>query len=297
VPVRQGIPLLVVVAGVFLTAGWAVGHESDDDGPAAAQRAEGSDDAPAVTTTTIDPDLPSPENPLRVVLAGDSVMSGLTPPLTAALESSGAAEVRFLLTPSILRDATVRFTWQRELEDFNPDVIVMFVGTWELGQLEVAEERGQGLSPDDPGWREVYDTEVLDPWIEFITGNGAEVVWISTPAVDNDLVNASYVALNQAFVDAADRWDEVTFVDGGHLLGDPAAGYPGGEVMFLGTPLRTRQIDGLHLCADGAALLAADVLELLGEQWMVPVEDGWDDGAWRTDPAYPPENCPAPQIG
>lgn len=294
-PVRFGAPLLVLVAMVSLLAGWAVGNQVDGDAgdaDAATGAASAAGPGEEVTTTTVDPDRPSPERPLRVVLAGDSVMAGLTPPITAALESEGAAEVRFLLTPSILRDATVRFTWQRELERFNPDVIIMFVGTWELGQ--VTESQGQTVAPGESGWREAYDREVLDPWIEFITANGAEVIWIGTPAVDNEEVNRSFVLLNEAFEDAADRWDQVTYVDGGRVLGHPEDGYAGGELRLFGSTLRARQIDGLHLCADGAAVLAIDVLQVLVEQFDVPVADGWDDGAWRTDPSFPSQNCPAP---
>jgi hypothetical protein len=277
---------------VFLTAGWAVGHQVDGESDSATASPAPRGGLPA-TTTTVDPDQPSPDRPLRVVLAGDSVMAGLAPPLEAALESAGAGEVRFVLTPSILRDATVRFTWQRELEQFNPDVIVMFVGTWELG--EVTQGRGQAVGPDNEGWREAYDREVLDPWIEFITSNGAEVIWIATPAVDNDQVNESFVPLNEAFEAAAARWDQVSFVDGGSILGRPDDGYPGGEVVLFGATLRTRQIDGLHLCPDGASLLATEVLGLMIDQYDVPVDDGWDDGAWRTNPSFPPETCPAPQ--
>lgn len=292
-PVRRGIPLLALIAVVFLTAGWAVGHQIDNDGGSATASPTGSPaEGVGLTTTTVDPDRPSPDRPLRVVLAGDSVMAGLTPPLESALESAGAGDVRFVLTPSILRDATVRFTWQRELEQFNPDVIVMFVGTWELG--EVSQGRGQAVGPDSPGWREAYDSEVLDPWIEFITGNGAEVIWITTPAVDNVLVNESFVPLNEAFEDAAARWDQVSFVDGGRILGHPADGYPGGEVVLFGTTLRTRQTDGLHLCPDGASLLATEVLAVLVDQYDVPVEAAWDDGAWRTSPSFPLESCPPP---
>jgi hypothetical protein len=279
---------------VFLTAGWIVGHQVDGDGDAAdasgASSAAGDQADAGPPPTTVDPDRPSPERPLRVVLAGDSVMAGLTPPLEAALESEGAAEVRFLLTPSILRDATVRFTWQRELDQFRPDVIVMFVGTWELG--EVSQGRGQAVGPDNPGWRAAYDAEVLDPWIEFITGNGAEVIWISTPAVDNEQVNQSFVPLNEAFEDAAERWDDVTYVDGGRVLGHPDDGYPGGEIVLFGEDLRTRQIDGLHLCPDGAAILATDVLDLMVTEFDVPIDPTWDDGTWRTNPSFPPETCP-----
>ena len=100
---------------------------------------------------------PEPVEPVRITLAGDSVMAGLAPTVEAALEATGDAEVEFVLTPSILRDATVRFTWSEQLEQFDPDVIVMFVGTWELG--EVANAVGTSVGPDDPAWQQAYQRE------------------------------------------------------------------------------------------------------------------------------------------
>jgi hypothetical protein len=277
--------LLLVVAVVFLTAGWTLGQRVD--GREAPARA----DAPQPTSTTTDPG-PTPDDPLHVVLAGDSVMAGLTPALLAGFERSGVVDARFVLTPSVLRDATVRFTWQRAVQEFEPDVVVMFVGTWELA--EIGQGGGVSLLPDDDGWLDAYENQVLDPWIDFLASAGAEVVWIGAPAVDNEEVNASFAELNSAFAAAAGRWDEVVFVDAGTVLGRPEDGYPGGDLAFLGQVVRARQVDGLHLCPDGAALLAAEVLSVVGERWQVPTPDGWQDGPWRSDPAFPEPSCPQP---
>jgi hypothetical protein len=254
--------------------------------------------APVTTpATTLPPPpggrVPTPDNPLRVVMAGDSVMAGLSPPVQKALEAGGAAKVRFVLTPSILRDPTIRFTWEQQLAEFDPEVIVMFVGTWESRQVET--HTGQTLTLGDPGWRESYESEVLDPWIKFISAKGARVIWIGSPTVGGNEANLLFHTLNEVFQDLPKRFPNVTYLDSGPALAGPDFGFhpiikdPGGKVV------RTRQIDGLHLCPDGAALVAKPLLEQLIADWRVPVAYGWQLLDWRNDPkVYPPASCPAP---
>jgi hypothetical protein len=291
---------LAAVAIIFVSAGWAVGktvYEPELEPIAAGAIPADGAPAPPTTeprsTTTADPEVahPSPEDPLRVVLAGDSVMAGLVPTLEAALEGGGQTEVRFVLTPAILREPGVRYSWQKELEQFNPELIIMFVGIWELGQIR--DRTGQTVDPTEEGWRQAYDSEVLDPWLEFITQAGAQVIWVGTPAIDDDDTNVSFALLNDAWRTAADRWGPVTFVDAGNTLGRPEDGF----FTYLrdenGSRVRARQVDGLHLCQAGAAALAGDVLAVVSELSGVPVADGWAEGDWQGDlAAYPEENCP-----
>ena len=230
---------------------------------------------------------------MRVVMAGDSVMAGLWPPVKMALESGGSAQVRFVLTPSILRDPSIRFTWEQQLEEFKPEVIMMFVGTWESRQVETTA--GQKLGIGDPGWRASYETEVLDPWIRFISEHGAKVVWIGSPVVANDEANLLFYTLNQVFKDLPTRFPQVTYLDAGSELQGPIPGFHAIIPGESGAPIRTRQLDGLHLCPDGAALVAKPVLQYFTDTWNVPLAYGWQAMNWRDDArVYPKSSCPAP---
>lgn len=303
--------LHLVVAGVFLAAGFATGRDlrrSDSvslagqestqreataalprwvgRGPSAHGResdrsALGDTNGRDSTTTT------RPER-LRLLLAGDSVMAGLAPALRAALADS--AEVRFLLTPSILRDATVRFAWTRELEVFDPDVVVMLVSIWEVG--EVQQSRGQSVPTGREGWFESYRRDVLDPWLDLLTSRGAHVFWIGAPVVRDANVNLSFTVINQAFKASAEGRPDVTYVDPGPVLRGTDGSFSSGARLDDGTIVRTRQTDGLHLCPEGARLLAADLIANLARVHDVRVAEDWITGSWRTDPAYPADRCP-----
>jgi hypothetical protein len=278
VELRRGVGLLVGVGVVFGAMGWATGSMvSADSGTTSTA------EAPAEDPTTS-----APEEPLRIALAGDSVMAGLAPAVEAALDGTGDADVQFMVTPSILRDATVRFTWQQELDDFDPDLVVMFVGTWEVGQVTPSD------GPGDPGWQREYERDVLDPWIELITERGAEVIWIGAPAVEAPEVNQLFDALNDVYRGLSDRWEEVTYLDSTDALAGVGAGYSPIVTTETGEEVRARQIDGLHLCPDGAVLLARAVLDTVQLDHPVGEVPDWQTGGWRTREEYPAENCPAP---
>jgi hypothetical protein len=248
--------------------------------------------APATTTTEAGPRRPTAEDPLRIVLAGDSVMAGLAPALKAAVEADGTSQVRFVLTPSILRDPTVRFKWNQELEGFNPEVIVMFVGTWESEVLRT----GTGAASTDPTWRTQYEANVLDPWLQLITSRGASVIWIGNPAVGNAEANAAFAALNEAYAELPDRWPSVTYLSAQEPLNGPAPGFHDVITGDDGSWVRTRQIDGLHLCPAGAALLAEEVVRELTSVWKANEAPNWQDGDWRGADVYPGGSCPAPSL-
>jgi hypothetical protein len=285
---RQGIALIAFAGVASATLGWVTGTAvSADDGPVAAPTttaaplgdAEGERDTGGARDT----------DPLRITLAGDSVMAGLAPALEAAI-GGDTADVEFVLTPSILRDATVRFTWSESLEDFDPDVVVMFVGTWELG--EVTNQIGTSVGPQDPAWRATYEHDILDPWIDLVTSGGAEVLWLGAPAVPAPEVNALFGALNEAYRGLESRNDAVRYLDSSTALGGDVGVFQPTVTTEDGATVRVRQVDGLHLCPDGARLLAEAVIDALAEEHQLEVAPGWQRGSWRNHKEYPPEDCP-----
>ena len=272
-PVR----LLAVVFALSLLSGFGVGHLVPEE--ATSQVA-----ASPPSTTEAPPSPAADGEPLRVVLAGDSVMAGLVPAVAAALEPTGAT-VDFVLTPTILRDPSVRFSWSQELAELDPDVVVMFVGTWEARD----EEGASG----DPGWALTYRAEVVEPWLELITGAGASVTWIGAPPVPGAERAAFFGLLNGVFASLPATWPQVTYLDPSISLGPAGADYLAVLVLPDGTTARLRQIDDLHLCPVGAQLLAEQLVASLAEGNDLDVPDGWQEGEWQRDEElYDVAGCP-----
>lgn len=268
--------------------GAAEASQDDDPGGDDPDGGAPDDETAEPTTTAADPLMAVG----RVTLAGDSVMAGLEPALSAAL-GAGEVDSDFILTPSVLRDATIRFTWGQRLEEFGPDVIVMLVGTWEAG----AAASGVGQSTgglEDPAWGESYVSDVLQPWADLLTADGAEVVWIGAPVTADEGNNFVFAILNAAYKDLAESNDGVHYIESSEVLSGDDGGYTHATTLPSGEYVRTRQTDGLHLCAQGAIDLAQAVLDEIGVFGELSVPPGWEQGDWRLNEAYPPEYCPAP---
>jgi len=281
--VGRHAPLLVLALVVGAASLAACGTT---DGSSSAGTTETT--AEPTTTTSLPPGgrQPTPEDPLRVVFAGDSVMGNLAPATIAALNGGGSVDARFVLTPSVARDATVQVLWQQQIDEFDPDVIVMLIGTW--------ENAAEGGAPGSPGWREFYEPNILDPFIQLVTSGGAKVIWIGMPAVDDPERTWQFVALNQGYATLPQRYpDQVQFVDGGAAVSSPEGGY----VEVLNIPgvgeLRLRRTDGTHLCPDGAVLIARPTLDLIVHDWNVPLLPDWEYAPWRLpENTEKPEECP-----
>jgi hypothetical protein len=211
-------------------------------------------------------------------------MADLAPAAADALNRGGSTEARLMLSPGVSLDASGEVLWRQQLDTFDPEVIVVLVGTWETG--------GELGVPGAPGWRARYDSEILDPFVELVTSGGAELVWVGMPAVVDDGSTFLLAELNAAYADLPDRFDAVTYIPGAEYVSAPNGGF----AEFLDGPdgpERVRRIDGLHLCPAGALRLAEPVIEQIVEHWNVPIAEDWRVGDWRRPPTFvKPEECP-----
>lgn len=276
-----------VLAAVVLLALSAASCATDVENPAVAEGTSPPTTGATTSTSAAPPGgrQPTADDKLRVVMAGDSVMNGLAPAVATALNEGGQSDVKFVLAPSVARDAASRVLWQRQLEEFQPDLVVMLIGTW--------EKRDPNFDPGDPGWADWYATEVLDPFAAMIAGAGARLLWIGMPAVPDHSDTLQFVALNSQYEALADRNDQVDYVEGGEFLNGPDGEWTDVLARDDGTLERVRRTDGLHLCPGGAERLAIPVIQYAQDQWNVPVAFNWQNAPWRVPPTLDhPEECP-----
>jgi len=255
---------------------------SSDNGASAATTAPASGTlAGATTSTTVDDGRP------RVVLGGDSVMGNLAQGVIAGLGDQVHAE--YLAQARISGDAAATQAWSSMVDDEDPDLIVIHVGSWEVLSAD--------FRPSEPDWYTAYPNEVLDPFAERLTSGGARVLVIGTGAARDDQQTLNLLSLNRELVALADRNPSVDFLNAGTYVNGPTGGFteslpgPGGE------PVRIRRTDdlGLHLCPAGVVRLGAPVITWIDEQLdgdIAPVP-GWDQASWTRPPELDkPEQCP-----
>ena len=167
-------------------------------------------------------------------------------------------------------------------------MVVVLVGVWErmgFGQEQLA---GQTVAE--------YRAEVIDPFIDLVTSQGAELVWVSSPLVEDVTASRQIGFLDEAFRTVGQSDDRVEFIDAAGLVAGRDGEFVAVTTGLGGRPERVRRVDGTHLCPGGAVLMAAARWsDHLAERWNVPVDPDWPTGDWRS--AVPFENaateCPA----
>jgi len=293
--------LVLVLTGAGCGSGRA--EVSDSTGPTAGPAPSPPPTATASTapapTTMLPPGgrLPTAEKPLRVLLLGNSMLFGVAPALRAGLEQTGSATTAqelFTLSDHPSPTAAARVATDHPLA---PEVVVILSDSWEW--LVLADAQVPGVDVSRPGWQDAYRTRVIEPWVEQVTDTGMRVVWLAMPVPSDPAAVTRMAALNDVYRAVANANDGVTLVETDPVIAAPDGTYTETVTSSDGRMLRVRALDGLHLCPDGARLIAAEALVPFARDWGLALESGWEDGAWRTEDRswrgespYPPQLCP-----
>lgn len=251
---------------------------------------------------------PSPTDPLRVMLLGDSVMHDASYGITAALQATGEATVATRTIDGF--GLTVATNWPTSI----PNLIR---GT--RAQLIVASWSWDQYGPTTPNalHQPAQYTELLRSAVSTMLapGNGVEGVIFTqfpkegvTPA-PNPADQAAYTRERRMGIEA---WNAIaekmtTYFPGRVMY------FPVGDSILLngkvsawlppeGAPhsppsewIRVRKLDNVHLCPEGSAryadALLIDMTRVLG---LTPAAGDWSQGAWTSDPNFndPPGACP-----
>jgi hypothetical protein len=229
-------------------------------------------------------------DPLRVLVLGDGVAYDLQPALAAALESGARARVTpgalfgFGLTRTAVYDW--RKLWAAAITKTRPDLVIVFLGPWDIGDVPV---EGRTLQPGQSRWAAWYGDQAAGA-ARLLTAGRTSLIWVGATLEGAPGSMSRVTALNgvlrRVTVDAGGR-----FVDGAQVLAGPDGRYRRG----VGS-LPLFKVDDEHLCQEGAARLAAAIAAVASGTWQLAVRPAWRDGAWRSDPRYQgpgPTGCPS----
>jgi hypothetical protein len=249
--------------------------------------------APETTTTTTVPlppggRRPTEDDPLRVLLAGDSLIADMSLAVSSTLQDGGRAVVRLVAAPSVPRQEVHRALWREQLAEFDPEVIVVLIGVWE----GMAEDALAPFPLGSPEWLRAYIDGTLHPYLRLLTSEGARVVWVGMPPGREADRELEFNSINRAVAQLAQEARGLTFIPGGRLLAAPGGGWTDILPGPNGNPQRVRRLDTTHLCADGAVRLARPVLRWIRHQYDLPLPPDWTHRDWRW--VFPPEECPDP---
>ncbi|WP_083914698.1 SGNH/GDSL hydrolase family protein [Ilumatobacter nonamiensis] len=210
---------------------------------------------------------PSPDNPAKVYIVGDSDAGTFGPYLETLLDGTlvTETELNYKVSSGLARPDF--FNWPEELEtklpEVDPDIVVVTFGGNDSQGLSLPQDELEFMVGDpvsnEAEWSEEYQRragEVMDLLLE----DDREVIWVGIPNDDNPDVTAALAIQDRAAKAAAAERPDVVFVD----TWERFSGRDGGWAEFVVDPRDNdgkdvRADDGFHLNQTGAEILAIDI--------------------------------------
>ncbi len=207
-------------------------------------------ESPTATTTTLPPvRVPTADEPLRLVVAGDSTAKSLGDSLIAATSDLPEVAITNEGTVSTGLARSDFFNWGARLDEIvrtdGPEVVVFMVGAND-GQ-SILEGDGTVVAQfGTPEWTEAYRQRVAGI-MDLVGGEGRRLVWVGEPNVGTGNVQQAVEIGNRLAQEEAATRPWVTYVDVAGLLAGPDGGFAEYITLPDGSTARCYAGDGVHL--------------------------------------------------
>ena len=209
----------------------------------------------------------TPDDPLRVLLIGDSLMEHLGPPARRELEAFGVVDVELDWRYSTGLSRPDYFDWPARMEvrlvEAPPEVVVVLFGGNDGQNLK---RGGRTLRTATPGWTAEYSRRVT-AFASQLADEGRFVYWIGLPIMRDGPWVRKATAMNSAFDRAARVGPRVRFVPTWRLFADSAGEYAEYLPDETGRRRMVRAQDGVHFTRDGARRMARHLARTLDDDW------------------------------
>ena len=212
--------------------------------------------------------VPTKADPLKLLIAGDSMTEFLGPDLinqgSAAGKLTGQTETKYgtgLVRPDF-------FDWsiyaQQLVAQQKPDAVVVMMGGNDGQGITLAN--GQVLPDGTQAWAKEYRRRV-EVVMRIFAGDGKRrVYWIPMPVPRSPKLAVDYHLMDLAVADAAAVVPGVTDVNLVERLSNHGQ-YSDYLTGLNGQTILARTQDGIHLSTSGASLAATLVLQVLNKDW------------------------------
>jgi hypothetical protein len=226
--------------------------------------------APVPLSTAKPLRVPTKADPLKLLIAGDSMTEFLGPSLINQASSEGKVTGNTITKYGTGLVRPDFFDWsiyaQQLVDQQHPEAVVVMMGGNDGQGITLAN--GQVLSAGSDVWAKEYRRRV-EVVMRIFSGNGKRrVYWVPMPVPRSPQLADDYKLMDLAVADAAAAVPGVTDVNIVPRLsnnGQYSDYLPG----LNGQTILARARDGIHLSSDGANLAATLVLQALNKAWHV----------------------------
>jgi hypothetical protein len=211
---------------------------------------------------------PTAAAPLKVWLAGDSMIGAIADAFMADVAGNRAvvASENLQIGTGLARPDV--YNWPgliaQEMQKAQPSVVVLTFGANDDQDMVAG---GHYFVRNTPAWQAEYARRVALIMSE-VAGPGRLLVWLETPPMGRAHLQQSDVIINAILRAQARVHPGVVLVDPGPVLA------PGGVfTLYLagssGHPVQVRDSDGVHLTPAGASRVLPLVLRAIGTRWRL----------------------------
>ena len=223
---------------------------------------------PSTRPTPTPTETVSPANPLRVLVAGDSVSRELGQQLVklAGPDPLVAASAEFRYSSGLTRPDY--FDWRAWLRDAMsqgrpPQAVVVLFGANDAQGILTDSGAARFGSTD---WIREYRSRVAAVMDELVR-SGARVFWVGQPIMRPTSYDKRMQLLDEIYRSEAARHAGVSYIDTRVLFSDADGHYAARLPDGSGKEVLMRAPDGIHLSAAGGRRMASFVLQHIREQW------------------------------
>ncbi|MEZ5408908.1 MAG: DUF459 domain-containing protein [Acidimicrobiales bacterium] len=204
---------------------------------------------------------PTPTDPLRILLVGDSTMDAVGAAVLRELEPTGVtrAEVDYKVSSGLARPDF--FDWPAHLREATAaadvELVVIMMGANDA-QPFLIDGRAENFGTER--WLATYRERVA-ALLRQLTADGGGVLWIGQPVMRKERFDADMAQIDRIYAEEVAKVPRARYLDSRPLLSDEKGAYATHLVDAAGDRQRVRQDDGIHLTEAGAERLAPAVVD------------------------------------
>jgi len=203
--------------------------------------------------------VPTPSDPLRVLVIGDSLAGDLGRSLGRISAAAALVSVELDYKPASGLSRPDYFDWYAALVSdiarLHPEVVVVMLGG---NDAQSFEANGHVVQQATAEWSAIYAKRVADLMM-IGAANDRRVIWIGLPVMADPSFGELMRRQNDLYRAASDGNARVTYLDTWALFAGPDGRYAPYLPDASGRPAPMRQADGIHLSVAGAERLAGAV--------------------------------------
>jgi lysophospholipase L1-like esterase len=211
---------------------------------------------------------PTPAQPLRVLVVGDSL--GIDVGNALVNDLGGTGVVTATLDGQVGTGLTRPdyYNWPAELhadlDRLDPQIVVVMVGANDAQDFPGPPDIPYGGAQ----WSAQYGRNVND-FMREAASSGARMIWIGMPPMNDSELSAKMAALDAIDAAEANQVPGVTFVGSSTVLGTPAGTYTA-YLVRGGQDVAVREPDGIHITPAGADIVAQAVITAIRSTVVLP---------------------------